>query len=60
MHRWKGKRTPECSAQVACEGNYLRGERMERGICAACEKAQAKRGKEVPPRGLKLEPQNAD
>ena len=42
---------PECEAQVACEGNALRKDRVEKRTCAKCEKALADRGKTIPPRG---------
>lgn len=51
-----------CGKQVACEGNYIQPRRMAKGktICGACEKAMAKRGKVLPPRGSKLYPEDCD
>jgi hypothetical protein len=44
-------RTPTCTAQIACDGANLQGPRIAIGICGACGKAAAKRGKVIPPRG---------
>ena len=43
-----------CSEQAACDGNYIQPRRMAQGktICGTCEKALAKRGKSIPPRGI--------
>ena len=51
-----------CPEQAACEGNYIQPRRLALGktICAACEKALAKRGKKISPRGSKLYPENCD
>lgn len=42
----------ECSVKAACDGNSLRGKRIESGICATCEKTLAERGKIIKPRGI--------
>ena len=44
-------RTPTCTAQIACDGANLQGPRIALGMCGACGKAAAKRGKVIPPRG---------
>jgi hypothetical protein len=46
-------RTPTCTSQIACDGVSLQEARREKGTCASCEKAAAKRGKTIPPRGGK-------
>lgn len=45
-------RTPTCTSQIACDGVSLQECRREKGICVPCEKAAAKRGKVIPPKGL--------
>lgn len=45
-------RAPECTSRVACDGNVLAlPARAAKGICGACEKTLAKRGKLIAPRG---------
>jgi hypothetical protein len=44
-------RTPTCTAQIACDGAGLQESRREKGTCRPCERAAAKRGKPIPPRG---------
>lgn len=41
-----------CDKMLACDGVELRAGRKTVGYCTACEKALAKRGKVVAPRGL--------
>lgn len=41
-----------CNKMLACDGLELRAGRKVVGYCTACEKAMAKRGKVVAPRGL--------
>lgn len=45
-------RTPFCSSQVACDGISLQEARREKGICVPCEKAAARKGKAIPPKGI--------
>jgi hypothetical protein len=42
-----------CPVAIACDGATLRGARVAKGMCPACEDAQRKRGKAVEPRGLR-------
>lgn len=45
-------RTPVCASQVACDGISLQEARREKGICVACEKAAARKGKVIAPKGI--------
>ena len=45
-------RTPTCSAQIACDGTNLQGPRLEKGTCRPCEKAAARKGKVIAPKGI--------
>ena len=45
-------RTPTCQAQIACDGVSLQEARREKGICVPCEKAAARNGKIIAPKGI--------
>ena len=51
-----------CTAQVACEGNYVQPKRLAKGRtdCGICEKAVEKRNKVTPLKGIKLYPEDSD
>jgi hypothetical protein len=44
--------SPECEVRIACDGTALRHERIEKRVCARCEKSLERRGKSVEPRGV--------